>query len=80
MLKIKISPRKTKPTKALEAQGRNGEGVAKLFLRPATVSEAGVLRYPNTPVMCLRVSDDIDAVIWVKNAYIISTLFLILIV
>ena len=53
--------------------------MAKLFLRTVTVSGAGVLRLPDYPIMCLRVSDDIDAVIWVKNAYIISTLFLILI-
>ena len=28
------------------------------------------LRYdfPDTPIMCLRVSNDIDAVIWVKHA------------
>ena len=45
--------------------------MAKLFLRTATVSGAGVLRFPDTPIMCLRVSDDIDAVIWVKNASII---------
>ena len=69
MLKLKIPPRKTKPTKDLKRpRGGTGRGVAKLFLRSATVSGAGVLRYPNTPVMCLRVSDDIDAVIWVKNA------------
>ena len=45
-----------------------GGGVAKLFLRTATVSGAGVLHFPDSPIMCLRVSDDIDAVIWVKNA------------
>ena len=29
-----------------------------------------MLRVPDTPIMCLslRISDDIDAVIWVKNA------------
>ena len=42
-------------------------GVAKLFLRTVTVSGAGVLRLPDTLIMCLRVFD-IDAVIWVKNA------------
>ena len=26
-----------------------------------------MLRFPNNPIMCLRVSDDIDAVIWVKK-------------
>ena len=41
--------------------------VAKLFLRTVTVSGARVLRLPDTLIMCLRVSDDIDAVIWVKN-------------
>ena len=35
-----------------------------------------MLRFSDIPVMCLRVSDDIDAVIWVKNAWTISTLFL----
>ena len=69
VLKIKIPPRKTKPTKDLKRpRGGTGRGVAKLFLCPATVSGAGVLRCPNTLIMCLRVSDDIDAVIWVENA------------
>ena len=49
-------------------RGGTGRGVAKLFLRTVTVSGAGVLRLPDTLIMCLRVSDDIDAVIWVKNA------------
>ena len=40
---------------------------AKSFLRTVTVSGAGVLCFPDTPIMCLRVSHDIDAVIWVKN-------------
>ena len=40
---------------------------AKSFLRTVTVSGAGVLCFPNTPIICLRVSHDIDAVIWVKN-------------
>ena len=55
---------------------------AKLSLCATPVSGAGVLRVPDTPIMCLnlRVSDDIDAVIWVKNTAIISTLFLTLIV
>ena len=61
-----------------EARGQNAGG-AKLFLRIVTVSGAGVLRFPYTPIMCLRVSDDIDAAIWVKNAHIISSLFLSLI-
>ena len=39
---------------------------AKSFLRTVTVSGAGVLCFPDTPIMCLRVSHDIDAVIWVK--------------
>ena len=39
----------------------------KSFLRTVTVSEAGVLCFPDTPIICLRVSHDIDAVIWVKN-------------
>ena len=72
-----------RPTKDLKKpmQGRNGNGgrVAKLFLRTVTVSGAGVLRLPDTLIMCLRVSDDIDAVIWVKNTLIVSTLLLILI-
>ena len=56
--KIKILPRKTKPTKDLKwPRGGTERGVAKLFLRTATVSGAGVLRFPDT------VSDDIDAVI-----------------
>ena len=50
-----------------------------MFLRTVTVSGAGVLRFSDIPIMCLRVSDDIDAVIWVKNAWITSTLFLTLI-
>ena len=54
-------------------------GEAKLFLRTVTVSESGVLRFSDIPIMCLKVPDDIDAVIWVKNAYTISTLFLTLI-
>ena len=44
-----------------------------------TVARAGVLRFSDIPIMCLRVSDDIDAVIWVKNAWTTSTLFLTLI-
>ena len=40
---------------------------AKSFLRTVTVSGAGVLCFPDTPIMCLRVLHDIDAVIWVKN-------------
>ena len=82
MLKIKIGllPRKTKPTKDLKRpRGGTGRGVAKLFLRTATASGAGVLRFPDTPIMSLRVSHDIDSVTWVKNAWIISTLFLSLI-
>ena len=51
-----------------EAQGRNGQGGGKIVLRTATVSGAGVLHFPDTPIMCFRVSDDIDAVIWVKTA------------
>ena len=39
----------------------------KSFLRTLTVSIAGVLCFLDTPIMCLRVSHDIDAVIWVKN-------------
>ena len=31
-------------------------------------------RFP-TLIICLGVSDDIDVVIWVKNVWIISTLF-----
>ena len=27
-----------------------------------------MLRFSDTPIMCLRASDDNDAVIWVKNA------------
>ena len=40
---------------------------AKSFLRIETISGAGVLCFPDTPIMCLRVSHDIDAVIRVKN-------------
>ena len=40
---------------------------AKLFLSTVTVSGVGMLCFPDTPIMCLRVSHDIDAVIWVKN-------------
>ena len=43
---------------------------AKSFLRTVTVSGAGVLCFPDTSIMCLRVSHDIDAVIWVKNTKI----------
>ena len=50
-----------------EAQGQNERG-AKLFLRTVTVSGAGVLHLADIPIMCLRVCNDIDAVIWVKNA------------
>ena len=39
----------------------------KILLLLLTVSGAGVLCFPDTPIMCLRVSYDIDAVIWVKN-------------
>ena len=45
-----------------------GRGEAKLVLRTVTVSESGVLRFSDIAIMCLKVSDDIDAVIWVKNA------------
>ena len=37
-----------------------------------------MLRFSDISIMCLRVSDDIDAVIWVKNATTILTLFLAL--
>ena len=40
---------------------------AKSFLRTVTVSGAGVLCFPDTVIMCLRASHDIDAVIRVKN-------------
>ena len=50
-----------------EAQGRNGEWEAKSLLRTVTVSGGGVLCFPDIPIMCLRVSHDYDAVIWVKN-------------
>ena len=56
-----------------------GRGQAKLFLRTVTVSGAGMLRFSDIPMMCLKVCDDIDAVIWVKNAETILTLFLTLI-
>ena len=36
---------------------------AKSFLRTVAVSGAGVLCFPDTLIMCLRVSHDIDAVI-----------------
>ena len=45
-----------------------GRWEAKLILLTVTVSESGVLRFSDIPIMCLKVSDDIDAVIWVKNA------------
>ena len=52
-----------------EAQGRNeGRGQANLFLRTVTVSGAEVLRFSDIPIMCLKVCDDVEAVIWVKNA------------
>ena len=71
MLRIeyKNNAKKDQTNKKLEdTWGRNGGEEAKLFLRTITVSGAGVLRFPDTPIMCLRVSDDIDTVIWVKNA------------
>ena len=40
----------------------------KSFLPTVTISGAGVLRFPNTLMMCSKVSDAIDAVIRVKNA------------
>ena len=40
---------------------------AKSFLRTVPVSGTGVLCFPDTPIMYLRVSHGIDAVIWVKN-------------
>ena len=43
-------------------------GEAKLFLRTVTVSGAGVLRFLDIPIVRLTVCDDIDSVIWVKNA------------
>ena len=55
------------------------EGEANSFLRTVIVSAAGVFLFSDTPIMCLRVSDDIDALIWEKNSLIISTLFLTLI-
>ena len=76
---MKILPRKTRPTKHLKRpRGVTGRG-AKLFLRTVTVSGAGVLRFSYIPIMCLRVADNIDAVIWEKNAKTVSTLFLALI-
>ena len=47
-----------------------GGGEAKLALRTVTVSESGEFRFSDIPIMCLKVGlpDDIDAVIWVKNA------------
>ena len=44
------------------------EGRAKLVLRTVTVSESGMLRFSDIPIMCLKVSNDIGAVLWVKNA------------
>ena len=62
-------PRKTRPTKDLKRpRGGTGGGEAKLFLRTVTVSGAGMLRFSDIPIMCLRVFDDVDAVNWVKNA------------
>ena len=40
---------------------------ANSFLRTVAVSGTGVLCFPDTPMMSLGVSHDIDAVIWVKN-------------
>ena len=36
-------------------------GEAKLFLRIVTISGAKVFRFPDTPILGSRVSDDIDA-------------------
>ena len=47
---------------------RGGTGVGKSVFHTVTVSGAGVLSFPDTPFICLRVSEYIDAVIWVKNA------------
>ena len=38
-----------------------------------------MLRFSDIPIMCVRISDDIDDVIRLKNASTISTLFLTLI-
>ena len=56
-----------------------GGGKISFIYGTVTVSESGMLRFSDIPIMCLKVSDDIDAVIWVKNAQTISTLFLTLI-
>ena len=70
-----MMPSKAGPTKALKRpRGRTGGGIVIAYRN--SVSQAGVLRFPDTPIICLKVSDDIDAVIWVKNDSIISTLFL----
>ena len=69
MLKIKVLPKRTRPTKDLKrTKGGTGGKEAKLFLSTVSVSGAGVLRFSDIPIMCLRVSNDTDAVIWVKNA------------
>ena len=51
-------------------------GKAKLFYVP--VSAAGMLRPPCTPIMCFKVSDDNDAVIFAKNTYYRYAYFLTL--
>ena len=44
------------------------EEKTNLFSRTVFVSAARVLVFSDTPIICLRVSDDIDAVIWAKNS------------
>ena len=39
-----------------------------------------MLRFSDIPIMCLKICDDVDVVIWVKNAWTISTLFLTIII
>ena len=47
---------------------QNSFDIFFLSLHTVTVSGAEVLRLPDTLIMCLRVSDNIDAMVWVKNA------------
>ena len=67
------------PKSSASIARNEGRGQTNLFLRTVTVSGAGVLRFSDIPIMCLKVCDDINAVIWVKNANTISTLFLTII-
>ena len=67
--KIKILPRKTRPTKDLKRSWGGTEGGDEIVFTHRNCLRSWSAPFPShlDYSLCLRVSDDIDAVIWVKN-------------